>query len=185
MIDGQPLAAISEDNSDPSDDNFDLAEELDDVATDDLDKLRLDGVPLALVGPIEPDEVRTQRLAVLDALQLTPGVLQEDDKQQRQMKEDVQAFVTPRLPRAVVLGCGVGGTLLAIRPTMDVEAVVDPDWQSLECLRCNRWHGAAELVRASFDTEECRLAVVEARPEIILGNACGHYDPTSLDSTAA
>ena len=60
LIDGEPITAYSDDINAPSDDDFEPATELDDVARGNLDKLRLTGVPLTMAGPIEPDCVRAE-----------------------------------------------------------------------------------------------------------------------------
>ena len=87
----------------------------------------LDGVSLAALGATDVRGPLEGNLAVLCALQLTPDMLSSEDRQQQATHSEVQTFLTPRKSKAVVLGCGAGGALLALEGLLDVVIAIDPD----------------------------------------------------------
>eukprot|EP00903_Cladosiphon_okamuranus_P006352 g6222.t1 len=144
-----------------------------------------DGVPLRDV-PSKRTMVPTPEsdlpLAVLWALQHTPAPLDPMDQHGARTHEEVRHALSPRHPRAVVLGCGAGGAMLALRDVLQMHTAIDPDWTALECARANPWSQDVTLVRAPL--AQCGEAVAEAKPEILVGNACSGFDPQRIGSTA-
>ena len=124
-------------------------------------------------------------LAVFCALQLTPEPPEFDDLPRLRDFSDTRTALAPRLPRAVVLGCGASGALVAMKGILDVKAALDPDWITLECCRANSWSNEVDLVRTTLSGEQCIRALTEARPEVLIGNACHRYDAQSPGETAA
>ena len=78
-----------------------------------------------------------------------------------------------------------GGALLALQGLLRVEAAVEPDWTTLECARANPWSHGVRHVRAPLAGAPCMRVVTDARPEVVIGNACRRYDPHHLGETAA
>ena len=132
MLDGVPLQILA-----PTADAANTAESpLDpgvDRCLDADDHPVLDGVDLAALGTTEVHRRPDLSLAVFSALRLTPEQPEDDDYERRRTHEDVRIALAPRLPRAVVLGCGAGGALLGLQGLLQVEAAVEPDWTTLEC----------------------------------------------------
>lgn len=108
VLDGQPLQDLATPEED--DDNKDQST----LAEPGQDEVRLDGVSLTALGATSVQGPMEGNLAVLYALQLTPDTPQADDTRQQAIHAEVQTFLTPRQPTAVVLGCGAGGALLAV-----------------------------------------------------------------------
>lgn len=53
--------------------------------------------------------------------------LEDEDLRWQASKNEVQAFMTPRLPRASIIVCGSGGALLAVGGLLHVVCVIDPE----------------------------------------------------------
>lgn len=144
------------------------------------DKPVLDGIPLAAVGPAHVNSLPDFDVVTLYALHITPEIPADDDIQRLRDYREVRATLSPRLPRAVILGCGAGGALLALKDILLVEAAIDPDWVTLECARANSWGQDTRLVRAPLTSDTCLQTLSDARPEIIIGNACRRYDALNV-----
>lgn len=95
----------------------------------------LNGISLASLGATEVEIPVEGNLAVIYTLCLTPDFPREGDTLQHQIHSEVQTFSTPRKPRVVVLDCGSGGVLLAVKGSFAVAVAIDPHWKSLECPR--------------------------------------------------
>ena len=132
MLDGVPLQILA-----PTADAANTAESpLDpgvDWCLDTDDHPVLDGVDLAALGTTQVHRRSDLSLTVFCALHLTPEQPEDDDHERLRTHEDVRIALAPRLPRAVILGCGAGGALLALQGLLQVEAAVEPDWTTLEC----------------------------------------------------
>eukprot|EP00903_Cladosiphon_okamuranus_P005922 g5853.t1 len=144
-----------------------------------------DGIPLrdvptksAIVTSPEPD----LPLAVLWALQHSPAPLDPMDHHSIRAHEEVCHTLSPRHPRAVILGCGAGGAMLALRDVLQVHTAIDPDWTALECARANSWSQDVTLVRVPLAKNG--EAVAEAKPENLVGNAFSVFDPQCIGNTA-
>lgn len=72
-------------------------------------------------------------LAIFYALQLTPETPHEEDFQRLHDCPEAKTALTPRRPRAVVLGCEAGGVLLALKYLLQIELAIEPDRRALEC----------------------------------------------------
>lgn len=149
------------------------------------DELVLDGICLADLGPTEVDDRGEENIAVFYAIQLTPERLEPSDEGWLMAQEEVQQFFTSRKPRAVVLGRGAGGTLQAVTETLEVTHVIDPDWMTFECINANGGPGEATLIRQPLELKVCQKVLSEAKPEILLGNACCKVDDPGGGGAAA
>ena len=143
----------------------------------------LDGVSLVALGATEVCRQPAVPLTVFCALQLTPEP--PDDHHRHRSFDDIRTALAPRLPCAVVLGCGAGGALLALKGLLRVAAAVEPDWTTLECARVNSWGKDVRLVRTPLGGAQCTQVLTDCRPEVLIGNACRRYDPQRRGDTAA
>ena len=116
----------------------------------------LNDVPVELQPLVKQRRVDVSEidLVVFHALQFTPEHLEAVDWLPAQ--EEVQGFFTPRRPRAVILGRGTGGTLDAVRRTLDVTPVIEVDGMTFECVAANGGAGGVALVRQSLELEKCQ-----------------------------
>ena len=138
----------------------------------------LNDVPVGLQPLVKQRRVDVSEidLVVFHALQFTPEHLEAVDVDWLPAQEEVQGFFTPRRPRAVILGRGTGGTLDAVRRTLDVNPVIEVDGMTFGCVAANGGAGGVALVRQSLELEKCQPILSEAKPEIRLGNACCKVD---------
>lgn len=104
---------------------------------------RLD-VRFSDMGFTEVDGRVKGNLAALCALYLTPDKLEGEDHEWKVTQNEMQAFLTPRWPRVAVLGCGTGGTLLAVASSLHVVCVIQPGWTKFECIPANSGVGGAQ-----------------------------------------
>lgn len=96
------------------------------------------------------------------------------------MHQEVQTLFIPRKPRAVILGRGAGGALQAASGLLDITCVVDSDWKTFDCIRSNGGAGDVKLVRQPLDHQICQQILAEAKPEVLVGNACCKTDDLGL-----
>ncbi|CAB1098457.1 unnamed protein product [Ectocarpus sp. CCAP 1310/34] len=111
------------------------------------DEKVLDGVSLVALGLTEVCHQPAEPLTVFFAPQLTPELLESDDCRRLLSCENVRTALVPRLPRAAVLGCVAGRALLALEGRLRVDAAIEPDWTTLECVRVDSWNIDVRLVR--------------------------------------
>eukprot|EP00752_Nemacystus_decipiens_P016639 g14879.t1 len=145
----------------------------------------LDGIQLAALGATEIAAGPELPSPVIWALQHTFEMPDPTDHRRLAVYEEVREALTPRRPRAGVLGCGAGGALPALGDTLRVDTAIEPDWTTLECARANAWSHSVTLVRTPLASPSCRGVIAEAKPEVIIGNACRRYDPDHIGNTAA
>ena len=55
---------------------------------------------------------------------------------------------------------------------MEATHVIDSDWMTFECIAANGGSGGATLVRQPLELEGCQAFLSEAKPDLLLGNAC-------------
>ncbi|CAB1112528.1 unnamed protein product [Ectocarpus sp. CCAP 1310/34] len=144
----------------------------------------LDGIKLATLGATEVASGPALSLPVLWALQHRLETPEPGDHARLAAYAETREAFTPKRPRAAVLGCGAGGSLLALGEMLDVQTAIDPDWTAIECARANDWSYNVNLVRTSLASSKCKEAIAHAKPEILIDNACRRYDPDRTGSTA-
>lgn len=173
VLDGVPLQSMATPREEDEE-----AEALPELALLDRtpEEIRLDGICLADLGPTEINDRMEENLAVFYALQLTPDALRPTEEEFVVAYEQAQQLFTTRKPRAAVLGRGSGGVLQAVAGLLDTACVVDLDWKTFECIRVNGGAGATALIRQPPDPSTCLKILGEYRPEVLLGNACGHAE---------
>lgn len=101
-----------------------------DVNGADEEDVMLNSIALTALETSELDGQKEGNQAVLYALQLSPGLPREEDARQQEFHQEVRTFLMQRQPRAVVLGCGAGGALLAVESFFETITAVHPDWKS-------------------------------------------------------
>eukprot|EP00752_Nemacystus_decipiens_P016023 g14325.t1 len=158
----------------------DLPSELLALAEMPREEIVLDGICLVDLGATVLDDMEEENLTVFYALQITPTKLGCGDEEWIAAQGEVQAFLEPRKPRAVVLGRGSGGMLQAVDETLDVTHVIDQDWMTFACIGANGGPGGATLVRHSLEPEGCQKILSEAKLEVLLGNVCCRSDDPRL-----
>ena len=187
VLDGVPLQQLAppleEEMELQLEEQEDVPPELALLARTPREELVLDGICLADLGPTEVDDLGEVNLAVFYATQLSQ--LSPERVEELEPFDETPEFFTARKPRAVILGRGAGGTLPAVEETLEVTHVIDGDWMTFECIRANGGSGEASLFCQQPELEACQQILAEAKPEVLLGNACCKIDDPGRGISAA
>ncbi|CAB1106551.1 unnamed protein product [Ectocarpus sp. CCAP 1310/34] len=185
VLDGVPLQQLAqqlgEEKQPPQDEPTDMPPDLAALALTSRDDMRLDGICLADLRATEVDDSKEESLTTFYALHLMPEQLGDSDQEWLPVQEEVQQLFTARKPRAVFLGRGAGGALEAMKDALEVTHVIAQDWMTFACLGANGRARGADLARHPItETMACQKILSEAKPEVLVANACWTFDDIRL-----
>ena len=76
----------------------------------------------------------------------------------------------PILPKAMVIGCGWGGSIRALSDIFEFTGITDHDWRAMECTRVNGRATEAQFKRTCPGDPEYGSWVKSREPEVIIEN---------------
>lgn len=170
VLDGVPLQSMAQSHATEDEASGESPPELA-LLNREPEDITLDGICLVDLGPTEIDDLEEENLSVFYALQITPEALTSRQGEYLTAYQQAQSLLTPRKPKAAILGRGAGGTLQAVAGLLEVACVIDSDWKTMKCIRVNGGAGDADLIRQPLDSTT-RQTILEYKPGVLVGNAC-------------